>query len=214
MVIAAGARPEFFGVTGPRRERFPALLGPDAARLRLHLQRLLNVAGDPAGEARQLRIVVVGGGPTGVETAGTLAELLAALAGADRLAGWEGTLVDRGVSRLALLSDRDTRRQPDPAAHSPPPRPVGRPDEPSTAEALSPPAQITVLVTISVYAIGDTANIPGPDGLVLPQLGSVAQQAVGGPRRTFCASYAETAGTVPLQGQGDHGEDRPQRSRR
>jgi NADH dehydrogenase len=29
----------------------------------------------------------------------------------------------------------------------------------------------------AVYALGDVANIPGPDGDILPQLGSVAQQA-------------------------------------
>ena len=36
---------------------------------------------------------------------------------------------------------------------------------------------LTVDGAPSVYAVGDVANIPGPDGHYLPQLGSVAQQS-------------------------------------
>jgi NADH:ubiquinone reductase (H+-translocating) len=38
-------------------------------------------------------------------------------------------------------------------------------------------ADLTVEGYPGVYAVGDAANIPGPDGEVLPQLGSVAQQS-------------------------------------
>ncbi|MBX7158818.1 MAG: NAD(P)/FAD-dependent oxidoreductase [Acidimicrobiia bacterium] len=38
-------------------------------------------------------------------------------------------------------------------------------------------ADLTVPGFVDVYAVGDAANVPGPDGTVLPQLGSVAQQS-------------------------------------
>jgi NADH dehydrogenase len=41
-----------------------------------------------------------------------------------------------------------------------------------------------------VYAVGDAANIPGPDGEVLPQLGSVAQQSGDWAGRNISAEMA------------------------
>ena len=40
LVIAAGARPNFFGVPGAAEHAFPLYSVADAERLRLHLQRL------------------------------------------------------------------------------------------------------------------------------------------------------------------------------
>ena len=216
LVVAAGARPEFFGVPGAAEHAFPLYCVADAERLRLHLQGLLQVAAAVSPDAPPLQIVVVGGGPTGVETAGALAELLAALVAADRLpSGWEVTLVDHGKSVLAPFSERshtyaqekltndgvELRLESGVAAvHGDRVEltdgsaidtstviwaggesasavlgssglPTGRGGRVSVKRDLS------VEGLPQVYAIGDAANIPGPDGSILPQLGSVAQQA-------------------------------------
>src|SRR4051794_38083917 len=107
LVMAAGARPNFFGVPGAAEHAFPLYSVADAERLRLHLQQLLQVAmdGDGTTERGALDVVVVGGGPTGVETTGALAELMQALQGTGRLdpAG-KITIVDRSPMLLGQFS--------------------------------------------------------------------------------------------------------------
>jgi NADH dehydrogenase len=77
LVIALGAEAEFFGVEGAKEHAFPLYSLPDAVRLRAQLVRVWEQADrDPALVADgALNVVVVGGGPTGVESAGALAEL-------------------------------------------------------------------------------------------------------------------------------------------
>jgi NADH:ubiquinone reductase (H+-translocating) len=109
LVMAAGARPNFFGVPGAAEHAFPLYSVADAERLRLHLQGLLRAALDSAAspEARQIHVVVVGGGPTGVETTGALAELMQALHEAGRLrTPGQVTLVDRGAAVLGQFSPK------------------------------------------------------------------------------------------------------------
>ena len=48
LVMAAGARPNFFGVPGAAEHAFPLYSVADAERLRLHLQGLLQAAMDDA----------------------------------------------------------------------------------------------------------------------------------------------------------------------
>ena len=77
LVLALGAQVNFFGVEGAAEHAFPLYTLPDAVRLKEHILRQWEAADkDPAlAEDGALNIVVVGGGPTGVETAGALAEL-------------------------------------------------------------------------------------------------------------------------------------------
>ncbi len=63
----------------------------------------------------------------------------------------------------------------------------------------------------NLYVVGDIANIPGPDGKPLPQLGSVALQAGAWAADNLLADFAGQPGeAVQLQGQGHHGDDRAQ----
>jgi len=107
LVLAAGARPNFFGVAGAAEHAFPLYSVADAERLRLHLQHLLQeaMAGRGSAEPGALDVVVVGGGPTGVETTGALAELMQALQSTGRLdpAG-KITIVDRSSTLLGQFS--------------------------------------------------------------------------------------------------------------
>ena len=77
LVLALGAEVNFFGVEGAAEHAFPLYTLADAVRLRDHVLQLWDAADrDPAlVDDGALDIVVVGGGPTGIETAGALAEL-------------------------------------------------------------------------------------------------------------------------------------------
>jgi NADH dehydrogenase len=77
LVYALGAEVNFFGTDGAPEHAFPMYTLPHAANLKDHiLERWEAADHDPSLiEDGALNIVVVGGGPTGVETAGALAEL-------------------------------------------------------------------------------------------------------------------------------------------
>jgi NADH dehydrogenase len=77
LVVALGARVNFFGVEGAEDHAFPMYTLPDAMRIREHVLERWEAADRDPGliEDGALNIVIVGGGPTGVESAGALAEL-------------------------------------------------------------------------------------------------------------------------------------------
>src|SRR5262249_30050240 len=77
LVFGLGAEVTFFGTEGAAEHAFPMYTLPHAVRLRDHLLERWEAADkDPSiVEDGALNIVVVGGGPTGVETAGAVAEL-------------------------------------------------------------------------------------------------------------------------------------------
>jgi NADH dehydrogenase len=79
LVLAAGSQPNFFGTPGASEHSFPLYSLDDATRLRSRILGLFEqVDRDPALVARgALNFVVVGGGPTGVEVAGALADMIA-----------------------------------------------------------------------------------------------------------------------------------------
>jgi NADH dehydrogenase len=82
LVLAGGAAVTHFGTPGAAEHGFALYTLPDAVKLRNHVVERFEraaaraAAGDPP-EDGALTFVVVGGGPTGVETAGALAELFA-----------------------------------------------------------------------------------------------------------------------------------------
>ena len=77
LVLALGAEVNFFGTSGAAERAFPMYTLADAVRLKEHvLERWEAADRDPSLiDDGALNVVVVGGGPTGVESAGALAEL-------------------------------------------------------------------------------------------------------------------------------------------
>jgi NADH dehydrogenase len=72
LVVAVGAVPNFFNTPGAEEHAYPLYSVTDATRLGTSVTRLLDRADREPGAP--VDMVVVGGGPTGVETAGALAE--------------------------------------------------------------------------------------------------------------------------------------------
>jgi len=77
LVFGLGAQVNFFGTEGAAEHAFPMYTLPQAVRLKDHLLGRWEAADRDPGIIQDgaLNVVVVGGGPTGVETAGALAEL-------------------------------------------------------------------------------------------------------------------------------------------
>jgi NADH dehydrogenase len=81
LILAAGSSTAHFGIPGVAEHAFPLKTLPDAVRLRNHVLTGFEKADARAsygtGPTRGMTIVLVGGGPTGVELAGALSELIA-----------------------------------------------------------------------------------------------------------------------------------------
>jgi NADH:ubiquinone reductase (H+-translocating) len=78
LVLAAGSQPNFFGTEGAPDNSFPLYSLDDATRLRSRILGILEqVDRDPALIDRgALNFVIVGGGPTGVEVAGAIGDMI------------------------------------------------------------------------------------------------------------------------------------------
>ena len=112
VVLAAGSQPNFFGTPGADRHSFPLYSLDDAERLRSRIIAVFEAADrDPSLVDRgALNFVVVGGGPTGVETAGALADMIKQTMRVEYrdLAVKKATvhIIDLGHALLAPFSDR------------------------------------------------------------------------------------------------------------
>jgi len=111
LVLAAGAQPNFFHTPGADRYAYPLYSVDDARRVRSRVLQLFHDAADDPRTVAEggLTFVVVGGGPTGVETAGALAELVYDVMPhrheAFAIAGARIVLVDLGQVVLPPFSD-------------------------------------------------------------------------------------------------------------
>ncbi|MFP3852956.1 MAG: NAD(P)/FAD-dependent oxidoreductase [Anaerolineales bacterium] len=79
LIIAAGAQTSFFGLPGVAEHAQTLKQLEDGVSLRNHVLRCFEeaaVESDPAARRELLSFVIVGGGPTGVEMAGALSELI------------------------------------------------------------------------------------------------------------------------------------------
>src|SRR5215471_10361653 len=110
LVIAAGSQPNFFNTPGAEKHSFPLYSLDDAERLR---SRILQVFEDADRDRSlldkgALNFVIVGGGQTGVETAGALADMINDTMKAEyqdlTVAAARIYLVDHGKAVLAPFS--------------------------------------------------------------------------------------------------------------
>lgn len=79
LVIGTGSKPTYFGIPGAEQFAFSLWSFGDAVRLRDHTMNMFRQAAcetDPAKRRELLTFVIVGGGFTGVEMAGELAEFV------------------------------------------------------------------------------------------------------------------------------------------
>ncbi len=79
LILAVGGQTHYFGQDGLARHAFGLKTLADADAIRNHVLSLFERAAyesDPQRRAAMLTFVVAGGGPSGVETAGALAELI------------------------------------------------------------------------------------------------------------------------------------------
>jgi NADH dehydrogenase len=110
LVLAAGSQPNFFGTPGAEHA-FPLYSLDDAERLRTRIIEAFEEADWDAGRADDgaITFVIVGGGPTGVEVAGALSEMIKTtmvhefpeLAPKAKV-----QLVDHGHALLAMFADK------------------------------------------------------------------------------------------------------------
>ena len=221
LVLAAGATPNFFRTPGAEQHSLPLYSLADAERIRARLLELFREAAAKPEliDEGALTFVVVGGGPTGVEIAGAVAELAhdvmphvhpelssarptvilvdigptvlgpfatetheyaarqlhrrgveLRLGTAVKEVAPDRVVLGDGTSILTRLTIWGGGEQAVPlAARSG--LPQGR------GGRIEVDADLSVPGFPAVYALGDVANIPDRDGSILPQLGSVAQQA-------------------------------------
>jgi NADH dehydrogenase len=99
LIVASGVVANFFGVAGAAEYALPLYTLQDARHLRDHILLRLEEA-DEAPEHLSdgtLTFAIVGGGPTGVEMAGAIAELL------DMSVRRDGYRFDRSAARIVLV---------------------------------------------------------------------------------------------------------------
>jgi NADH dehydrogenase len=111
LILAAGSQPNFFRTKGAEEHAFPLYSLEDAQRLR---SRILGVFEDADRnpsliDEGALNFVVVGGGPTGVELAGALADMIHSTMAAEyhelAVAAAQVHIVDLGHTLLGPFSD-------------------------------------------------------------------------------------------------------------
>lgn len=220
LVVATGSTPSYFG-NAHWKDAAPGLKTvADAQRIRSNILRSFEEAEtctDPESRAALMTIAVVGGGPTGVELAGSVAELcrhtlkkefrhidpraarILLIEAAPRLlSGFAeplGRYVHQRLQKIGVTVMTDTKVEDirpgeltlDGAAlqvgqiiwtagvaASPLGQALGVGTDRTGRITTGPTLELPDLP--GVFAIGDIASVPGPDGKPLPALAQVARQ--------------------------------------
>ena len=111
LVLAAGAQPNFFGTSGAPENSFPLYSLDDATKLRSRVLGLLEYVDrrPELVDRGALNFVIVGGGPTGVEVAGAIADMMSITVPAEYNSIESGMpavhLIDHGDALLRPFSD-------------------------------------------------------------------------------------------------------------
>jgi NADH dehydrogenase len=220
LVLAAGSQPNFFHTPGAQHT-FPMYSLDDAQRLRSRILALFEAADrDPLLlDQGALNFVIVGAGPTGVETAGALAEMIRDVMPYEyrdlAVRRARVILVELGHTVLPPYSDKTQRYAAKVLQRDGVELRLGtsvkevRGDRVVLSDGTSIPTHCVVWgggimaaplaanaglpqgrggrIDVQrdlrvpgrpgVYALGDFANIPAPDGRSFPQLGSIALQS-------------------------------------
>ena len=234
VVLAAGSQPNFFRTPGAAEHALPLYSLDDATRLRSQVLGVFEAADRNPDllDDGALNFVVVGGGATGVEVAGALADMIHETLPSEfrdlPVTAAQVHVVDLGHALLAPFSDKahdyvakvlgrkGVRLHMGVAVTEVAPGRVTLADGttirshcviwgggimgPSLAAASGLPlgrggridvqGDLTVDGTPGVYAVGDAANIPSPDGSTHPQLGSVAMQSGAAAAENVLADFA------------------------
>jgi NADH:ubiquinone reductase (H+-translocating) len=108
LVLAAGSAPNFFGTPGAAENSFPLYSLDHATRLRSRILGLFEqVDRNPSLVDRgALNIIVVGGGPTGVEVAGALGDMV------QQTVPSEYRNIDHSKARICLFDHGDALLKP------------------------------------------------------------------------------------------------------
>ena len=108
LVLAAGSQPNFFGTPGAPENSFPLYSLDDATNLRSRILGLFEQVDRHPELVRRgaLNFVIVGGGPTGVEVAGAIADMLAVTVPAE----YRG--LDASAAHIYLLDYGDALLKP------------------------------------------------------------------------------------------------------
>ena len=109
LILAAGAETSFFNIAGMAEHAWPLYTLADAVALRTHLLSTLEqVASADSAVDEQVTTVVVGGGPTGVETAAALTSMAQEVVGP--IATMRVILVEAGPRLLSAFNPHSSER--------------------------------------------------------------------------------------------------------
>ena len=116
LVLSTGAKTNFFGIANIERDAIPMKTIDDAFRMRNALYKNMeaaSIATDETERKKLVNIVIAGGGPTGVEVSGMLAEIKKNILSKEypELNGQFGEIyiVDGGQNLLGPMSDKSHR---------------------------------------------------------------------------------------------------------
>jgi NADH:ubiquinone reductase (H+-translocating) len=108
LVLAAGSQPNFFGTSGAPENSFPLYSLDDATKLRSRVLGLLEYVDRRLElvDRGALNFVIVGGGPTGVEVAGAIADMISITVPA------EYNSIESGMAAVHLVDHGDALLKP------------------------------------------------------------------------------------------------------